>query len=344
MTSTYAARTLRTCRALLLGMAFAGSGLSLAGCDLFGGGDDPTPDDGLVHAIHKAPVAPDGDVSGRTTDLLIDLAASMAPGEPGLPLRAGDRIRVTLPDAFRRHSELPLLDIFGCLAQNLQCDTGVLLLGWPQGALGAPPPLGYEVRYEGTHTLVFTATADHLPDPPGNPGLKQIHLLLNNFTNPPAGTYDVDVTLMAADGATHGRGEARILPRTRPSIEMTNAMHEGFANGNYQETAPGTLPPHPFDLLVWDGDGQPLEGVTLDGDRLVLGSTPIGRITIDAPAGASGHAAFTEAASARIQAPVTGIPAGHLRVFFRAGSAPGAYTLTFALDGGGAVRQVVRVR
>jgi hypothetical protein len=331
----------------------------LAGCDQFLGHNDARPvsgsaryavmapaalDGGIIRSIVKAPVAPDGDVAGRTTDLVLNLDVSTDPNEPGFTFRTGDQIKVALPEAFERRSDLPLLDIFACLAQNLACDTAVLLVGWPQGALGAPPPIGYEVSYEGSHTIVFTATEDHLPDAPSNPGLKQIHLLLNNFTNPRPGLYEIGVELATVDGVKHGTGHLGIRPRTRPSIEVTNALHEGFANGNFQETSPHSLTPLPFDFLLWDRTGAPLEGLTIEGGRLVQGGKSVGQITIEAPPGTTGQELFSEAASTGINAPVTGVPAGHLRAFFRAGSATGKYVVTIRVNGGNAVQMVVRVR
>lgn len=317
---------------------------ALPGCDLLGGEDNGLPDDGMVRSVEKAPVAPDGDVAGRTTDLLLNLDVSMDPSEQGVVLQSGDQIRVILPDAFVKTADLPLLDIFACLAENLQCDTAVLLLGWPQGALGAPPPIGYEVRYDGSHTIVITATQDFMPNPPTDPGLKQVHLLLNSFKNPTSGSYPIGVELMTDEGVTHGIGQAQIVPQPTPSIAVTNALHENFANGNFQETSPGTVIPLPFDFLLWDGTGAAFEGVTIEGTRLMRGGEVIGHISIEAPTGAAGQEVFAEAASTRLNAPVTGIPVGHLRAFFRAGSEAGTYRITFALSGGNAVEMVVRVR
>ena len=300
--------------------------------------------EGVVRAVVSAPVAPDGMVAGRTTDIVINLDASPDPALSGFTLRKGDRIRVTLPAAFKQKADLPLLTIFDCIAAYPQCDTVVPLKGWPQGALGAPAPLGYVLSREGAHTFVVTATEDFIARPPDHPGLKQVHLLLNSLTNPPPGHYPIGVELLTAEGKKHGTGRADIRARARPAIAVTNAFHDGFANGNYQQVSPGARAPLPFDLLLWDRDGAPMDGVEVDGTRLVRGNERVGRVSIDGPAGATGQDVFANEPSALAKAPVTGIPAGHLRTFFRAGSVPGESVVRFELDGGDAERFVVRVR
>lgn len=319
--------------------------LVLAGCDVLSwppGNDEVPRDDGIVHSVVQAPVAPDGNVAERTTDLVLNLDVSMDPNDPGLILHEGDQIRVTLPEDFEKDRDLPLLTIFDCLDQNLACDTAVLLLGWPQGALGAPPPLGYEVRYEGEHTIVITATEDLIPNPPSNPGLKQIHLLLNSFTNPPPGHYEIGIEVETGGLVKHGIGRVHILPKARPSIHVTTVFSD-FLNTIYQETAPGELTPLPFDVLLWNRAGTPFEGVTIAGNHLVRGHRVVGRISIETPPGATGQEVFAEELSSIIAAPVTGIPVGHLRTFFRAGSATGNYVVNFTLNGGNAVQMFVRV-
>lgn len=314
----------------------------LAGCDLLFPGPGGGPDDGLVRAVAPAPITPDGDVAGRATDVVLDLAVPMDPSAPGLPIRAGDEIRVTLPTAFEKTADLPLLDILTCIDAGLACDSVVPLQGWPQSPLGAPAPFGYDLRYDGPRTLVITATEDLLPAPPAAPGLKQIHLLLNSFINPRPGRYPIDVEVVTATETRRGVGHVQVRPAVRPSVHLTTAM-VGFQNTLYQTAAPDSLAPLPLDLLLWDGDGAPLDGVTIDGARLVRGGDVVGRVAIDAPPGAAGHTVFLEAPSERIAAPVSGVPAAHLRAFVRAGSAPGAYAITVTLAGGGSVQAFINV-
>lgn len=317
--------------------------LLLAG-DLSAGGADNAPaGSGILYAVANAPVAPDGNVAERTTDLVLTLDVPLDPDEPGLTLHRGDRFTVTLPEAFEKHEELPLLSIFDCIPQYPRCDTVVPLLGWPQGALGAPPPAGYQLSWESSHTVVVTATEDLPAAPPSSPGLKQVHLLLNSFSNPPAGEYRVHVELVAGEQVRRGSGRVRVLPEPRPFIAVTNAFHERFANGDLQLTAPGSLVDLPFDFLIWNREGDPLEGVAIDERRLVRDGEVVGRISIDAPEGAKGQEIFTRRASAATEAPVTGIPAGHMRAFFRAGSEPGKYVVTVDLDEGNVARMIARV-
>ena len=328
----------RRISAIVLSIAAASM---LTSCGSTGGADH---NDGIVRSVVSAPVAPDGTVAGRSTDIVINLNVSPDPEQAGYTLRKGDRIRVSLPAAFEQKNAFPLLTIFDCSASYPQCDTMVPLEGWPQGALGAPAPLGYELVREGPRTLVITAMEDFIARPPVNPGLKQIHLLLNSSTNPPPGRYPVGVELSSAGGVKQGTGRVDILSKTRPAIAVTNAFHDNFANGNYQVTAPGSLAPLPFDFLLWDRDGAPLMGVTIDANRLVHGDEVVGRVSIEAPAGAIGQRLFTEKPSVRAKAPVTGIAAGHLRAFFRAGTVPGKYRVSFELGDGNVEEMVVRVR
>ena len=61
------------------------------------------PEPGLVRQIVGAPVVPVGLVTGRPTDVVIDLDAALDPSLPGRTPRAGGTIRVTLLEAFERH-------------------------------------------------------------------------------------------------------------------------------------------------------------------------------------------------------------------------------------------------
>lgn len=322
----------------------AAAAVMLVAGELHAGASVDAPDgSGIVHAVESAPVAPDGNVAGRATDLVLTLDVPLDPHESGYTLNQGDRLKVTLPEAFEKREQLPLLSIFDCIPQYPRCDTVVPLLGWPQGALGAPPPAGYELSYEGSHTLVITATETLPADPPSSPGLKQIHILLNSFSNPPAGEYRIRVALNAAGSTTEGTGRIRVLPESRPFIAVTNAFHDSFANGNFQRTGPSSQVELPFDLLVWNNRGGPFEGITIEQGRLVRGGEVVGRVSIDAPKGAEGQKVFTRKPSSTTDAPVTRIPAGHLRAFFRAGSETGEYVVTFALNEGNAVRLTARV-
>jgi len=97
----------------------------------------------VVAGIDSAPIVADGTTTGRVTDFVIDLAIDMDPAVPGRTLRAGRTIRVTLPEAFERDPAVPFGTLFNnpaCAPSNVQCNTAVLLQGWPQHPVGFPPP------------------------------------------------------------------------------------------------------------------------------------------------------------------------------------------------------------
>jgi hypothetical protein len=144
--------------------------------------------EGLVRAVTSVPIVPDGDVAGSPTDLVIHFDTSADPSVPGRTLLRGKSIKVSLPDSFAIDKDLPLQAVFtdGCKPPDLECNTAVLLQGWPQRPI-RPPKDKYELPFEGTHTLVFNALEDLVPMPPEEPGIKQAHLLLLGFANPAAG-------------------------------------------------------------------------------------------------------------------------------------------------------------
>ena len=58
------------------------------------------PSEGIVDSVTTAPVVHDGKIAGAPTDIVINLETSLDPAVPGRTLRAGDTIRITLPDDF----------------------------------------------------------------------------------------------------------------------------------------------------------------------------------------------------------------------------------------------------
>lgn len=319
--------------------------------------------DNIVTSVAKAPIVADGDVESAATDLVIDLDTSLDPAVPGRTLLAGRTIKVILPDQFVDAGLLPIQDVFSspnCIPGNLQCSTAVLLQGWPQRPIlprvpPAPPGVGapqYSLSLEGTNTIVFTADVDLVPGVPlSGPGIKQIHLILNGFINPPRpGFYPIALEAETGPNSEmeRGIGTVHILPRIRPSINVTSAFNPGAPNTIFQKTAPGELTPLPYDFLLWDRAGDPFEGVTVemvnpDFALLKQGKRVVGHVTIETPPGATEQEVFTEEPSSVINAPITGVPTARLRAFFRAGSATGEYVVTFALNGGNAVHMFVEV-
>ncbi len=320
--------------------------------------------DGVVSSVVKAPITPDGDVARAATDLVINLDKSLDPAVLGRPLPEGCSVAVTLPDAFE-WTELPVQDLFtddtnDCFPGNFDCTTGVFLQGWPQHPIlpHFPPVPGPATLYELTqdggneNTLVFTALADieaPNPNPAPGPGLKQIHLI-NGFMNPKRpGFYPVYVEFEDGANCTPESGVANvhIVPRNRPSVEVTSAFNPGAPNTIYQITDMWGDAPLPWDLLLWDRNGGPMVGVTVemvnsDFALLKQGKRAIGNIRIHAPDGAWGHM-VAGGPSLEIDAPIKNVPAGRLMVQFTGGSESGRYTTTVTMHGGNALNFFVDV-
>jgi hypothetical protein len=317
--------------------------------------------DGVVSSVVKAPITPDGNVAGAPTDLVIDLDLRLDPAFVGRPLLAGCSVEVTLPDAFE-WTGLPVRDVFtaGCAPGGFACTTGIFLQGWPQHPILPHfplPPLGPATQYGLTqggddNTLVFTALTDLVvpnPNPAPGPGLKQIHLI-NGFTNPTRpGFYPVFVEFTAGTGCTAESGVANvhIVPKIRPSVEVTSAFNLGAPNTIYQQADIWGEAPLAWDLLLWDRKGGPMAGVTVemvnsDFALLKQGKRAVGDIRIHAPEGAIGHM-VAGGPSVEIGAPIKGVPVGHLAVQFTAGSESGRYTTTVTMNGGNALNMFVDV-
>jgi len=182
---------------------------------------------GIVQSVAPAPVVPDGATAGHVTDFVINLAVDMNPAAAGRSLAAGRTIRVTLPRAFQRDPSIPfrtLLTDPGCVPGNIHCNTIFLLQGWPQHPVGFPPAnmpglwtVGFE---ETTNTVVLTALQDLIANPPTEPGIKQIHLLLAGFANPAPGLYHVGVVAETGPGGEAEGGWGRLL--VRPGCSPTS--------------------------------------------------------------------------------------------------------------------------
>jgi hypothetical protein len=317
-----------------------------------------TTNEGIVRSIVKAPVVPDGTTAGRTTDFVINLEVPLQPNLPGLTLLEGNQIRVTLPEeiVYENEADFPIKGAGeeNCAPGNLQCSTAVLLQGWPQNPI-RPPFQKYSLSYEAdTNSLVFTALEDLVPDPPLEPGIKQIHLILNGFTNPAEpGSYLVAVTAeVGPDGAEEqGVGILEVLTEPRPSINVTSAFNGEASyrpNTIYQMANPGGLSAFPYDFLLWGDDGKALEDVTIEAlnarhSQLVQGEEIIGHIYVDGPAQAEGQQIAATAGSTIINSPVTGFETGRLNLCFKAGTVPGDYVVTLKLNGGNTVTMFVDV-
>lgn len=332
--------------------ALVGLGISLALVSIGSGvvAQDAPMSEGIASSAVKAPIVPDGDVTGAPTDIVINFDTDMDPSVPGRTLLAGNTIRVTLPDAFQS-SGLPADLPTACAAFAGECNTAVLLQGWPQRPL---PPTSefYTLEMDGTHTLVFTAVQDLGPG--ATPGIKQVHLMALGFTNPEAGDYVIDIEAETGPGGAVETGSAvvTIQPAIRPSINVTSIFskaNEDDPNGNpiYQQGSPGGTTPFAWDFLLWNAAGDGIVGAEMvqtsdAGGDIVVGDATIGSFSIDAPEGATGQTVMG-GPSVEFNAPVSGAPTVRLTATFTAGDTPGAYVTTFEMDGGGSQQMYVGV-
>jgi hypothetical protein len=329
----------------------------LLSLSLFAGHASAVAPDSIDVATVKAPVAPDGVTAGAQTDFVISFA-DLDPGVPGIDLRAGGTVRITLPDAFVNTGD-PVLPSSPACGPPLvvDCSTAVFLQGWPQSPRTDFPNVTWEAA---TNTFVLTAVNDWLAAPPQAPGVKQVHLIALGFLNPERpGSYPVDVTIQpdpSSPETISGSGRVRILQRNRPSINVLSTVNPGppppFPNSIYQtvQRADGA----PLDLLtygfyLWGYDREPLVGATIDMNSprhgLIRGADghAVGTVSISAPGGAR-DLALVSGTSVEVPANITGLPVGLLRAEFSPDpDVAGDYELRFRLFGGNLQRMFVTV-
>jgi hypothetical protein len=299
----------------------------------------------IVVAAMNAPVVPEGDVAGRPTEFIVVLDRALDPQVEGRSLVRGKRIKVILPDAFKRTN-----------AAIRTPDSAILTKGWPQGGITT-----FALTLEGTQTVVFTATDDIVPRGPNNPGIKMIHVRGALFTNPAAGRYPIGVEAETGPGGTteRGTGMLTVRPAIVPSISVSNALFPQPSNNNWQRVPVNTLAPIPLDFLLFAADGTAMDGVLIapadrtrfpryTGGLLVKGGTVVGGIIGSAPPGARGQNALSPIdiegrpiPSGQLTLP-NGRPAsGIMRVLFITGNRPGFYRPTFELMGGTSVQMTM---
>jgi hypothetical protein len=334
---------------------------------------------GIVASIVKAPISPDGDVAGATTDFVINLAADMDPAAPGRVLQMGESIRIQLPDGFiyADPENFPVRDLFAapdCKAGLIKCSTGVLLHGWPQHPILPTFPPGKDAQFSlsydaDSNSMIYTAAKDTGDAKFAGPGIKQIHLLLFGFRNPDQpGSYPIRVGIFDASDVEveAGVGYLTIRPDPAPSINITSVFVPDDVKGGvkggkppnpntiYQTAKTGQVSPMPWDFLIWDTNGNAYESVEIvqendGGGRLVHSGQLIGRFSISSPKGATGQSVSGGPSVGLPGTPVIGatfgapVPAGRLTALFTAGSQPGRYFTTFQLYGGNSATMVVDV-
>ena len=346
---------------------------------------------GIVASIEKAPVIADGDVAGMPTDFVITFDGSLDPNVAGRTLAAGDVIKVIFPPEFDLGSvnpAYPLLDAptplppvmplqdNDCVPAFLTCSTAVILRGWPQDPY-FPPALFHTLSIDAAeNALIFTAVQDLGAAPPANPGIKQLHLILNGITNPQPGNYRIRVEAQTGPGGAweSGTGTFKVVPRTRPSINITSVFVRATSGMlGAPACGPGTNPPNPFSpvhqstatsapapypwtLLLWGAGNEALTDVSLqwtnpDHARLLRGGRTIGHLHIDAPVGASGYGIVFNPLGCGTLLPgapvIAGTPGigpqavGRMDMVFVAGDTAGEYRTTISLNNGNAVEMTV---
>lgn len=314
--------------------------------------------EGIVESADKAPVAPDGTTAGRITDFVITLDRSLDPSIPGRTLLQGNSIRITLPSGFRNTEGYAFGSagaICGPPLSGDECNTGVLLQGWPQHPI-VPPAAKYSMTYdEPSNTIVFTALVDLVPAPPLEPGIKQLHLILLGFTNPGPGQYRVQVEAETGPGGTleTGYSTLQIVPLSRPSVNMTSTGDDNMPTLNtiYQSTTVNNTVPLKYNFLLWDRNDEPFAGVDVvpvngnDDYLLRKNGSTVGHVRIDAPDGATGQQLMSFGPSVVQGTPVFGPPSMTARWVgrFMAGSEPGMYTITVKINGGNSIQTFVTV-
>jgi hypothetical protein len=295
--------------------------------------------------------------AGSQTDLLFDLGISLDPTVPGRTLKAGQSIRMTLPEEFTS-SGLPVDVPSACDAAAAACNTGYLQQGWPQSYFPTTTDY-YTLEMDGSHTFVFTATQDLGPTAEA-PGIKQIHLMAPGFTNPATiAEYQI---LLEADTGPDGEPESDIIsfvPLTNSgnynfaptSVYTEPGQDAAFGNPVYQTASVAGSPEWPWDFIIFDAEEGPWgqielrpmaentgtwvpEGPTvLDHGEFVGEQYTIGGWWIEGPEGATG-ASVTAEPSTLIDAPISGDPATRLTVHFTAGDLPGRYVFHYGYSDG----------
>lgn len=313
---------------------------------------------GIIAGIAKAPVIRDGNVQVKPFDYVITLDRSLNPNVPGRSLAAGDTIKIHFPDAWDLGDlgGFPLAGISpspDCVPGNLVCSTAVLPQGWPQNPIGPP---NYTLSADG-NSFVFTANNDVMPNGPGSPGIKQMHLILNGLTNPKPGQYRIRVEAQTGPGGSVETGSVlvHVLPKDSPSINVTSVFNPPppFPNTIYQKADTDAMAPLAWSFLLWRKNGVPLDDVSLnwtdvDEAELRQDGRAVGHLYIDAPLGAGGQEVYVVAATGLPAAPTIGStpgigpqPVGLLQLQFMTGSEPGDYVTTLMLNGGNAVQMTV---
>lgn len=304
-----------------------------------------------------APVQADGLTVGAPTDFVVTWA-DPDPSVPGLDLRRGATVTLTLPEEFVDTGvRVAAGSAPGCGPPLVvDCSTAVLVQGWPQSPVLPFPDVEWE---ESSGSFVLTLLADAAPAPPQLPGAKTLHVQAFGFRNPDRpGTYVAQLEIRpdpATDEVLVADAPLRIRPRTSPHIGVLSTVNGAppppFPNSVFQTASLEDGPPEllVWGLYLWGVDAEPLVGarvrmhrrdvgLVLDGD-----GRPVGHVRVRAPAGAVDHSLETQPSVAR-RALLSGQPTALMLAHLRPDpGATGAYEVTFSLHGGTTQTLVVTV-
>lgn len=288
--------------------------------------------------VTKAPIVPDGTTEGAVTDFVVTFA-NLNPTVPGIGIKQGGKISLTLPEAFvQKDGAAPI--------------TMVVLQGWAQSPrLPFPDP----VYDEATNTLTGTMGFDYLPMGPDNPGPKQLHLILPGFENPKRGVYHLKLTIQPdpLDPYTIVRdARVRIIGSIRPSINAINVINGAppppFPNSVFQFVEVGEKPLQ-WGFYIWDKGGVPHVGLSLKKvtetkyELVNPHGKSVGVVRIRAPKGANGFFIDADDSIAATGA-VLGIPTGLMIAQFHPDTdTPGFYGISWKLKRGNKIWQFVKV-
>jgi hypothetical protein len=252
-------------------------------------------------------------------------------------------------------------------------DNAIILQGWPQSPRVDAPGFPYTITVVGnTISLSFDKGLEWLAPSAFGPGPKQVHLLLNGFESPGAGSYPISLSIdpdgPASDVAItfSGIGYVQIIPRARPAVNVVSVFSgppgppPPFFNPFYQIVSQNDPAARQFGAYLWQKDAEPAVGVDLKmtnlwHGRLVQGKETVGQVRIQAPPGAMSFSLKTVTLPAvfsggfgppsfEVAAFATGLPAGLLGFqFHHDPGVTGEYAIDISMNGGNTERLRVTV-
>ena len=303
-------------------------------------------------SIARAPVAGDGTTAGAVPDFVLTFA-DRDPAVDGISIEIDGTVEIILPPEF--------------INTGAGGEDAIILQGWPQSPRVDAPGFPFTRTVVGnTISLSFDKGLEWLAPSEFGPGPKQVHLLLNGFESPGAGSYPISLSIdpdgPASDVAItfSGIGYVQIIPRARPAVNVVSAFSgDGppppFFNPFYQIVSQNDSEARQFGAYLWQEDAEPAVGVDLEmtnlwHGRLVQGEETVGQVRIQAPPGAMSFSLKTVTLPAvfsggfgppsyEVEAFATGLPAGLLGFqFHHDPGVIGEYAIDISMNGGNTER------